>query len=183
MEGPTGHEFGLPVGVGSTFFVAVVFATYGPEGWTSLAVATSESAGQRVGEAWEQWADRSWNNISDSWREGLDGRDLWMEATLEPLGTGTENGLAQTKSGTLAAVYPNPFVTRTTIPFRLKESARVRLVVSDLLGRSVSVLVDNMTLAGSHTATFDATGYPAGAYVVTLESGGKIESRMVVVAR
>ena len=64
--------------------------------------------------------------------------------------------------------YPNPFNPHTTIRFGLPESAQVRLVVFDVLGREVAVLVDGRVEAGRHTAVFDGSGLPSGTYLVRL---------------
>jgi len=66
--------------------------------------------------------------------------------------------------------YPNPFNVHTTIRFGLPESAQVRLVVFDVLGREVRVLLDGTREAGTHEVTFDASDLPSGTYLYRLET-------------
>ena len=64
--------------------------------------------------------------------------------------------------------YPNPFNPQTTIHFGLPESAYVKLVVYDVLGRQVRVLVDGIREAGTHEMVFEASRLPSGTYLVRL---------------
>ena len=66
--------------------------------------------------------------------------------------------------------YPNPFNPQTTIRFGLPESAQVRLLVYDVLGRPVRVLVDGTREAGTHEVVFEAGNLPSGTYLVRLET-------------
>ncbi len=52
--------------------------------------------------------------------------------------------------------YPNPFNPTTTIRFTLPEAAAVRLEVFDILGRSVTTLMDDFITAGSHLVVWNA---------------------------
>ena len=66
--------------------------------------------------------------------------------------------------------YPNPFNPATEIGFALPESAHVRLVVYDALGRQVRLLLDSTMEAGTHEVVFDASGLPSGMYLYRLET-------------
>jgi hypothetical protein len=70
----------------------------------------------------------------------------------------------------LHAARPNPFADRTTLRYALPESAHVRLVVYDALGRHVATLVDGEQAAGYHEAVWDAAGVAAGVYVYRIEA-------------
>lgn len=70
----------------------------------------------------------------------------------------------------LEANYPNPFNPHTTIRFSLLESAQVRLVVYDVLGRQVRVLLDGTHEASAHEVVFDASDLSSGAYLYLLET-------------
>jgi hypothetical protein len=54
--------------------------------------------------------------------------------------------------------YPNPFVDNTTIVYTLPEPGRVRLVLTDLYGKTISRLADHKDIAGIHTVPFDPSG-------------------------
>ncbi len=47
--------------------------------------------------------------------------------------------------------YPNPFRNTTTIAYTMPEAGQVRLVITDMFGKTLSVLVDAMQEAGTHT--------------------------------
>lgn len=68
--------------------------------------------------------------------------------------------------------YPNPFNPTTTIPFELDEPTDVTVTVYDIMGRTISILVDQKTFeAGEHFLTFNATGLTSGIYIYRMELG------------
>ncbi len=83
----------------------------------------------------------------------------------------------------LSQNYPNPFAASTEIGYTLRHSGLVRLTVTDLLGRVVAVLVDGERPAGSHTATFEGAGLPAGIYFYRLEIDGKVLTKRMNLQR
>ncbi len=83
----------------------------------------------------------------------------------------------------LAAAYPNPFNPSTVIGYRLSVDGHTRLAVYDLLGREVAVLVDAPLSAGSHAATFDATGLASGVYMVRLNTGVESFTRLITLVK
>jgi len=58
----------------------------------------------------------------------------------------------------------------TTISYSVPESALVRLIVFDVIGREVARLVDGTIDAGIHTVSFDASRLPSGTYLYRLET-------------
>jgi hypothetical protein len=60
--------------------------------------------------------------------------------------------------------YPNPFNPATTITYDLPEQSHVKISVFNLLGAEVAVLVDAQQPPGAHTAVFDGSKFPNGAY-------------------
>ena len=92
------------------------------------------------------------------------------------------------KEGTPSALvlrggYPNPFNPSTTIRYELPASSHVKLSVLDLLGREVSVLVDERREAGVHEARFDAAGLSSGVYFCRMQSGGAVQTRKMILVR
>jgi hypothetical protein len=71
--------------------------------------------------------------------------------------------------------FPNPFNPSTTIQYSAPERSRVRLVVTDMLGREVAMLVDSIVEAGQYQARFDASQISGGKYIARVEMTG-IES-------
>jgi hypothetical protein len=71
---------------------------------------------------------------------------------------------------TLSENYPNPFNPTTTIVFALHEASDVKLIVSDMYGRQISVLAEGVYGAGSFSKQFDASGLPSGTYYYSLHT-------------
>jgi hypothetical protein len=70
--------------------------------------------------------------------------------------------------------YPNPFNPSTIIAFSLPRSAKISLVVYDLLGRQVATLINSEVRgAGKHEATFSAAGVATGIYFYRLTADAK----------
>lgn len=76
--------------------------------------------------------------------------------------------------------YPNPFNPGTTIRYELPRSSMVNLTVYDLLGREVSVLVNEREDAGVHEVRFDGRGLSSGIYLCRLTAGNFAEIRKFV---
>jgi hypothetical protein len=83
----------------------------------------------------------------------------------------------------LGTPWPNPFNPVIQIPFTLARPARVRLSVFNLLGQEVTILVDGLRPAGTHSTSFRPVGLASGLYLVTLEAGGTQETRVVTLLR
>ena len=79
--------------------------------------------------------------------------------------------------------YPNPFNPTTTIAYSVPVSGSVTIEVFDLLGRSVSTLVDGTINAGQHTVEFDASNLPSGMYLYRLTAGEKVETRKMMLLK
>jgi hypothetical protein len=79
--------------------------------------------------------------------------------------------------------YPNPFNPSTVIGFHLPVEAAVKLAVFDLLGREVSVLVDERKPAGAHTVVFDGRNLATGVYFCRLRAGAHVETRKLLLVR
>jgi hypothetical protein len=79
--------------------------------------------------------------------------------------------------------YPNPCNPSTTIRFELPKSSDVRLSVFDMLGREVSVLVNERRGAGVHEVRFDASGLSSGIYFYRLQAGTYVDTRKLLMIR
>ncbi|MGE5313238.1 MAG: family 10 glycosylhydrolase [Acidobacteriota bacterium] len=67
--------------------------------------------------------------------------------------------------------YPNPFNPSTTIRFTLAKAEFVRLAITDMLGRTVSVLLNETMPQGSYALDWNAAHLPSGVYFYTLRAG------------
>ncbi len=79
--------------------------------------------------------------------------------------------------------YPNPFNPSTTIKYELPMSSEVKLSVFDVLGREVSVLVNERRDAGVHEVTFDASGGSSGVYFYRMIAGSFTETKKLLLVR
>jgi hypothetical protein len=78
--------------------------------------------------------------------------------------------------------YPNPFNPVTSLRFEIDEPGRVQLDVFDLQGRPVRTLINQYMNAGTHHATFNASGLASGVYVARLAAGGTVHyQRMLLI--
>jgi photosystem II stability/assembly factor-like uncharacterized protein len=79
--------------------------------------------------------------------------------------------------------FPNPFNPSTTISYAIPSAAHVRLVVYDLLGRTVAVLVDGWESSGRHSVRFDGSQEASGVYLYRLEAGKNELTRKFVLLK
>jgi photosystem II stability/assembly factor-like uncharacterized protein len=94
---------------------------------------------------------------------------------------GGESGVPHQYS--LSQNYPNPFNPSTTIKYELPKSSEVTLSVYDMLGREVSVLVNERRDAGVHELKFDGSNLASGVYVYRLTVGDFVKSTRLVLLK
>lgn len=83
----------------------------------------------------------------------------------------------------LGAAYPNPFREVAKMTLALPEARRVTAKAYDLLGREVSVLVDEPLGAGEYRLAFEAEALPSGVYLVRVTAGDFVAVRRVTLLR
>ncbi|MBM3324745.1 MAG: T9SS type A sorting domain-containing protein [Calditrichaeota bacterium] len=79
--------------------------------------------------------------------------------------------------------YPNPFNGSTVIAFEILRPAPIRMVITDILGREITTLLEQKVGAGKHDLVFNAFGLPSGPYYCWVESTAneaKVVQREVV---
>jgi hypothetical protein len=107
---------------------------------------------------------------------------IYDELYNSPTGVNDEWGSALRES-ILYTCFPNPFNPSTTIRYELPKSADVRLSVYDVLGRKISILVDERRDAGIHEVLFDASGLSSGVYMYTLNAGDYVQGKRLGLTR
>ena len=109
-------------------------------------------------------------------------------AILRTTSGGQITGFSQTSSVNpekfnLSQNYPNPFNPSTKIKFDLPQAGNVNLRVFDVLGREVSVLVNESLKPGKYEVDFDASALPSGVYFYNLIAGGHVETRKMILLK
>jgi hypothetical protein len=89
--------------------------------------------------------------------------------------------------------YPNPFSAEggsasggnpsTTIQYYIPEKAYVTVRVIDLLGREVSVLVNEVKHPGTYKVLWDASGWPSGMYFAVLNTNNRSTTTKLVLLK
>jgi N-acetylneuraminic acid mutarotase len=79
----------------------------------------------------------------------------------------------------LLANYPNPFNPSTTIAYNVGSRSNVQIIVSDLLGREITTLVNGTKEPGLYNVLFNAGSNPSGSYLVTMKAGSFTQTRMM----
>jgi hypothetical protein len=96
---------------------------------------------------------------------------------------------AQSSSTQLPVAYklhqnlPNPFNPSTTMKYEWTKASHVNLTVYDLLGREVSILVNERRDAGVHEVKFDAAGLASGVYFYRLQAGSYVDTKKLLLVR
>ncbi len=81
--------------------------------------------------------------------------------------------------------YPNPFNPSTVIRFGVPAGTHgnTTLRVFDILGREVKMLVNKPMEPGTHSVALDGTNLPSGVYFYTLHSGGRTDTRKMLLLK
>jgi hypothetical protein len=78
--------------------------------------------------------------------------------------------------------YPNPFNPTTTIKYNIPIDANVQLKIYDVLGREISILLNEFQKAGAYTIPFNAEELSSGIYFCRMNSGNFISSvKMILI--
>jgi subtilisin-like proprotein convertase family protein len=100
-----------------------------------------------------------------------------------PLGTGVSDQGTLPEMFALDQNFPNPFNPSTTIRYELPRTAYVTLSVFDMLGREVSVLVNDGMDAGHHEVQFDASRLSTGVYFYRLRAENFVSTKKMLILR
>jgi hypothetical protein len=79
--------------------------------------------------------------------------------------------------------YPNPFNPTTTINYQLPQDGFVTIKVYDMLGKEVTVLVNENKSAGYHRVNFDASKLTSGVYVYTITANNFNQSKKMLLMK
>jgi agmatine deiminase len=101
----------------------------------------------------------------------------WWKFTV-----GEIDGIAELETGGFSPIYPNPASAITCVPVITRRATAARVVLRDILGRTILEIFNGPLAHGESKLFFDASQLSAGAYVVTLElEGGENHSQNLMV--
>jgi hypothetical protein len=114
---------------------------------------------------------------------GTRGAGVWRRPLREMVTAVDDAPAGVPLSFALEQNYPNPFNPSSTITFELPRSSDVKLSVFDLLGREISVLVNERREAGVHQVKFDGSGLASGVYFYRLKAGEIVATKRSILVR
>jgi len=79
--------------------------------------------------------------------------------------------------------YPNPFNPNTTISFSIPERSFVTLKLFDLLGNTVSTLINEEKPAGNFKIEFNGNNLPSGVYFYRMQSGKFSDTQKLILLK
>ncbi|NOS83754.1 MAG: T9SS type A sorting domain-containing protein [Ignavibacteria bacterium] len=83
----------------------------------------------------------------------------------------------------LSQNYPNPFNPVTNIKFNIPKRSYVKISVFDVLGKEISVLVNEELNTGTFEVNWDASNFPSGVYFYKIETDEFSESKKMVLIK
>jgi len=115
---------------------------------------------------------------------GSNGIGVWLRPLSEMIITSvSEPSYELPTIFSLQQNYPNPFNPSTTIRYELPHASQVSLTVYDVLGRQVSVLVNDRREAGVHEVQFDGSMLASGVYFYRLQAGDFVQTKRLLLLR
>jgi hypothetical protein len=115
---------------------------------------------------------------------GLEGKDLTPKGFVEryPTSISDQNADVPEKFA-LSQNYPNPFNPKTGVRYQVSGVSEVKITVYDILGREVTVLVNERKAPGNYEVSFDASGLSSGLYYYRLTAGSFTKTRSMMLVK
>lgn len=121
------------------------------------------------------------NNYT-GWAVGYGG--IILKTTNGGIPTGINKITSVTPKGFLLYQnYPNPFNPKTLIKFQISKFTYVSLKVYDVLGRELTILINEQLKPGTYEAEFDGSNYPSGVYYYKLQTAEYTETKRMVLIK
>lgn len=83
----------------------------------------------------------------------------------------------------LSQNYPNPFNPETTINFTIPKPDYIKLIVSNLLGETIEILLNDYIQQGSYDISFDGGELSSGIYFYSLISSGSVITKKMMLIK
>ncbi|MBI3195258.1 MAG: T9SS type A sorting domain-containing protein [Ignavibacteriae bacterium] len=124
------------------------------------------------------------NTLHTFWMDNSTGIYQIWSAQIEISALGIDDGSAEIPSRVeLSQNFPNPFNPGTVISYKLKVKSFTSLKVFDVLGKEVSILVNEVKQADEYSVTWDASYFPSGIYLYKLSTPDGVQVRKMVYLR
>ena len=91
--------------------------------------------------------------------------------------------LDQTAAEPNINVYPNPFITTTTVEFELSKPGNINITIYNRLGQIIESIDQGNIQQGKHQHIWNASGLPNGIYFVQVRAGQEVTTQKVVKMR
>ena len=119
---------------------------------------------------------------------GVSGQaEIWIDdvsiVDLSLLPTGVDDRLVHQATLELEEPYPNPFSGTVNLHYSNPDGGLVTIEVFDILGRSITRVLDGYQKPGKHSTTWTPVGLASGTYLVELKTGSQTVTRAVVLQR
>mgnify|MGYP001207970750 CR=1 FL=1 len=83
----------------------------------------------------------------------------------------------------LYAAYPNPFNSQTRVMFGMPQPGRATVAIYNLQEQKVSSLIEDFMQAGTHTAYWNAQGFPTGTYIIRFTADSKMTAQKLILIK
>ena len=86
-------------------------------------------------------------------------------------------------SCSLTGNYPNPFNPSTKIQYTIPRRQNVKIVVYDIIGKEISVLVNEIKSAGQYEVEFNASHLSSGIYFCRMQTGSFMSVKKMILMK
>ncbi|MGE5680954.1 MAG: T9SS type A sorting domain-containing protein, partial [Bacillota bacterium] len=121
-------------------------------------------------------------DVNRPMRPVVDSPYVYLHQTTRIITNVKKENNPSVKSYWLSA-YPNPFNPVTTLQFNIPVAGQVELKIYDLLGKEVTMLVNEEMKAGNYKVQFNASSLPSGIYLCRMSAGTYAVTRKVVLLK
>ena len=147
--------------------------------WTnsSRKLYTNDFEGNCTNGQKEKWWQDEWIVVSGGILYFTDsfGREfsLWcdrFEAYYSPITNVDEENDQLPNKYYISANYPNPFNPSTNIKYTIPQNSFVNITIYNLLGETITELVNRDVSSGTYEATWNAKNLPSGVYLISIRA-------------
>jgi hypothetical protein len=116
------------------------------------------------------------------------GSDTQTVITANAFGIGTcanppPTGVEESSSVNSLDVYPNPMSNNGYAHFQMEKSSDVKIIITDILGKEISVLINETLSAGSYNPRIPLENLESGVYFCNMTVSGKTLVRKIIVTK